>query len=139
MNRFVGNLLDITRLEAGVLKIKKELYDLQDLLGSCLASLGIAAERKKCQGSGPLRPSPDPHGLRAHGPGPGESDGKRPQVFPSRWDHRSGRPDGRECVEIEVADQGPGVPQEHLGRISINFSGSSAPKRSAGTGLGLAH
>jgi len=39
MNRFISNLLDITRLEAGVLKIKKEPYDLQDLLGSCLASL----------------------------------------------------------------------------------------------------
>ncbi len=93
MNRFVGNLLDITRLEAGALKIKKELYDLQDLLGSCLASLESRLKGRKIKIQDPPRPSPHPHGLRSHGPGPGESNGKRPEIFSSRGDDRSGRPD----------------------------------------------
>ena len=47
MNRFISNLLDITRLEAGVLKIKREPYDVQDLLGSCLASLEPRLKERK--------------------------------------------------------------------------------------------
>ena len=39
LNRFVGNLLDMTRLEAGALKLKEELCDIQDLVGCALAAL----------------------------------------------------------------------------------------------------
>src|SRR5712675_3401780 len=36
LNRFVGNLLDMTRLEAGALELKRSLVDLSDVLGTAL-------------------------------------------------------------------------------------------------------
>ncbi len=40
LNRLVGNLLDMSRLEAGALTIRREAYEVQDLLGVTLAELG---------------------------------------------------------------------------------------------------
>jgi two-component system sensor histidine kinase KdpD len=138
MNRFVGNLLDITRLEAGVLKIKKELYDLQDLLGSCLASLESRLKGRRVQIQVPpdlplipmdsvlmaqvlinllenaLKYSP-PHGtIQVSG-----------RVLENR-------------VEIEVADQGPGIPQEFQNKIFDKFFRYKRTEEVGGTGLGLA-
>ncbi len=39
LNRLVGNLLDMTRLESGAMRIKKEACDIQDLVGSALEDL----------------------------------------------------------------------------------------------------
>ena len=39
LNRLVGNLLDMTRLEAGALKIVRQEADIEDLVGSALAQL----------------------------------------------------------------------------------------------------
>jgi two-component system sensor histidine kinase KdpD len=41
-------------------------------------------------------------------------------------------------VEIEVADQGPGVPREHLGQIFNKFFRFKRTEEVGGTGLGLA-
>jgi two-component system sensor histidine kinase KdpD len=43
LNRVVGNLLDMTRLEAGGVGVKLELADVQDVLGTVLENLGGAA------------------------------------------------------------------------------------------------
>ena len=39
LNRFVGNLLDMTRLEAGQVSLKREVCDIQDLAGCAIAAL----------------------------------------------------------------------------------------------------
>jgi two-component system sensor histidine kinase KdpD len=39
LNRLVGNLLDMTRLESGTLKVVRQPADVQDLVGSALAQL----------------------------------------------------------------------------------------------------
>ncbi len=39
LNRLVNNLLDMTKMEAGVLRISKEPCDLRDLIGTCLEQL----------------------------------------------------------------------------------------------------
>jgi len=138
MNRFVGNLLDITRLEAGVLKVKKELYDLQDLLGSCLASLEsrLTGRKTRIQIPPDLPLIPMDSVLMA-------------QVLVNLMENalKYSPPDGiievtgrrgENCVKIEVADQGPGVPQEHLGRIFNKFFRFKRTEEVGGTGLGLA-
>ncbi|MFH1027013.1 MAG: sensor histidine kinase KdpD, partial [Pseudomonadota bacterium] len=38
LNRFVGNLLDMTRIEAGAIRLNVELCDVQDLVGCALAA-----------------------------------------------------------------------------------------------------
>ncbi|MDR3539424.1 MAG: sensor histidine kinase KdpD [Desulfosporosinus sp.] len=40
MNRFVSNLLDMARLESGMLKLKKDWCDLQDIIGVAVNRLG---------------------------------------------------------------------------------------------------
>jgi two-component system sensor histidine kinase KdpD len=138
MNRFVGNLLDITRLEAGVLKIKKELYDLQDLLGSCLAALESRLKGRKIKIQIPpdLPLIPMDSVLMA-------------QVLINLLENalKYSPPDGliivggrvrENRVEIEVADQGPGVPPAHLGQIFNKFFRLKRTEEASGTGLGLA-
>ena len=39
LNRFVGNLLDMTRLESGVLGLKREWIDIGDVIGTALSRL----------------------------------------------------------------------------------------------------
>jgi two-component system sensor histidine kinase KdpD len=39
LNRLVGNLLDMTRLESGALQVKREECDIQDLVGSALGQM----------------------------------------------------------------------------------------------------
>ncbi len=138
MNRFVGNLLEITRLEAGVLKIKKELYELQDLLGSCLGSLEsrLKGRKVKIQIPPDLPLIPMDSVLMA-------------QVLINLLENamKYSPPDGlielngrvrENQVEIEVADQGPGVPREHLDRIFNKFFRFKRTEEVGGTGLGLA-
>ncbi len=47
LNRFVGNLLDMTRLEAGELKMQKAPCDVQDLIGCALAALDRKLEGRQ--------------------------------------------------------------------------------------------
>jgi two-component system sensor histidine kinase KdpD len=138
MNRFVGNLLEITRLEAGVLKIKKELYELQDLLGSCLGSLETRLKGRKIKIQIPpdLPLIPMDSVLMA-------------QVLmnllenalkyspPDGMIEVSGRM-GKDGVEVEVMDQGPGIPPDHLSQIFNKFSRLKRSQDVSGTGLGLA-
>jgi two-component system sensor histidine kinase KdpD len=138
MNRFVGNLLEITRLEAGVLKIKKELYEVQDLLGSCVGSLEsrLKGRRVKIQVPPDLPLIPMDSVLMA-------------QVLmnllenalkyspPGGMIEVSGRM-GKDGVEVQVMDQGPGIPPDHLSQIFNKFSRLKRSPEVSGTGLGLA-
>lgn len=47
LNRLVGNLLDVTRLEAGALRLRIEPCEMQDLIGSALAQLGSAISSRR--------------------------------------------------------------------------------------------
>ena len=46
LNRLVGNLLDMTRLEAGTLRLKVEACDVQDVIGAALSQLREAARSR---------------------------------------------------------------------------------------------
>jgi two-component system sensor histidine kinase KdpD len=138
MNRFVSNLLDITRLEGGALKIKKEPYDVQDLLGLSLNSLEPRLKGKKVTIDIPpdLPLVPMDSVLMA-------------QVIINVLDNalKYSPPGGvieitarirKNQVEIEVADQGPGIPEESLTQVFNKFFRLSRNGEVSGTGLGLA-
>jgi two-component system sensor histidine kinase KdpD len=137
MNRFVSNLLDMTRLEAGALKIKKEPYDVQDLLGSCLGSLEPRLKGKKVKIDIPsdLPLVPMDSVLMA-------------QVMGNVLDNalKYSPPGGmievaarirENWLEIEVADQGPGIPGEYLTQVFNKFSRITRANGTSGIGLGL--
>lgn len=137
LNRFVGNLLDMTRLEAGALQLKREPCDVQDLIGTALGAveprLGETEVSVRLAQELPLV-SLDfvlmlqvlvnllDNALKHARAGGGIEIGARAEQ-------------GR--LVIEVADRGPGVPGEDLARIFDKFYRTPVPEGVGGTGLGL--
>ena len=138
MNRFISNLLDITRLEGGALRIKKEPYDVQDLLGSCMAALEPRLRDRKIKVD-------IPQNL----PLISVDSVLMAQVLINLLDNalKYSPPEGLievvgrmrdEWLEIEVADQGSGIPEKYLGQVFNKFFRLSRTEEAGGTGLGLA-
>lgn len=137
LNRFVGNLLDMTRLEAGAIKLKRELCDIQDLVGCALAALERRIGGRRVD---VLLPTDLPmvrmdmvmmtqvlvnlldNALKYSPPDSGIE-------ISARVD------DGR--LGMEVADHGPGIPEQDLKRVFDKFYRIPVPEGSRGTGLGL--
>jgi two-component system sensor histidine kinase KdpD len=138
LNRLVGNLLDMTRLEAGAVKVKREPLELADLVGTALEQLrGRLGDR-------PLVVDvPDDLPLA-----PGDFvllvqvlvnllDNAIKYSPPQAPIEVRARATG-ETVEIEVADRGPGIPPEDLTRVFDKFYRVQHRGNVTGTGLGLA-
>jgi two-component system, OmpR family, sensor histidine kinase KdpD len=139
LNRFVGNLLDMTRLEAGAIDSKLDFVDIAEIVGAALERAGSVVSRHRVE----VAIAPDLPMVRldavlfeqvlfnlldnaAKYSPPG-----------SRIDLRA-RTDG-DTVVLEVVDEGPGIPQGDLERIFDKFYRVQAQDRQrAGTGLGLA-
>jgi len=143
LNRFVANLLDMTRLESGALTLRREPADVGEVIGSAIARAArvLPADRIR------LELAPGLPALRidvvlfeqalfnlldnaARHAGPNGA------VEIRAWR------DGNE-VRIQVLDDGPGIPAAELERVFEKFyraggSNDRADSRSAGTGLGLA-
>ncbi len=137
LNRFVGNLLDMTRVEAGELKLNKEPADIQDLIGCALAPLEIRLQGRE---------------VRIHVP----ADLPLPQLDmmlmtqvlinllenclkyspPGTPVNVSAKNNGH-CITVTVEDRGPGVPESELERIFEKFYRLPVPEGAGGTGLGL--
>jgi two-component system sensor histidine kinase KdpD len=139
LNRFVANLLDMTRLEAGAIDLKLDLVDIAEIVGAALQRAGSVLAHHRIE----IEIAPDLPMVRldailfeqvlfnlfdnaAKYAPPG-----------SRIDIRA-RHDG-ETVAVEIIDEGPGIPFGDLERIFDKFYRVQAQdRRRAGTGLGLA-
>ncbi|AJE03565.1 sensor histidine kinase [Geobacter pickeringii] len=137
LNRFVGNLLDMTRLEAGAIKLKKELCDVQDLVGCALAALERRIGRRKVGVNLP----PDLPLARMDMV-------LMTQVLVNLLDNALKYSSPESGIEIsartesgtlsmEVADRGPGIPEQDLKRVFDKFYRIPIPEGARGTGLGL--
>jgi two-component system, OmpR family, sensor histidine kinase KdpD len=139
LNRFVSNLLDMTRLESGAIELKLELIDLAEIVGSGLQRAGKVLAGHRVE----VDIAPDLPMLRLDGVLFEQvlfnllDNAAKYSPAGSRIDIRATR-DG-ELVEIEVVDEGPGIPAADLQRIFDKFYRVQAQdRRRAGTGLGLA-
>lgn len=138
MNRFVHNLLDMARLESGMLKLNREWCDIQDIVGVALSRLGESLSDR------PLRIS-----IQQDLPLVQADCVLIEQVLINLLDNAlkysesgsdieiSARREGPQ-VEVAVADQGTEIPEEDLGRIFDKFYRLKSPLQVSGTGLGLA-
>ena len=137
LNHLVGNLLDMTRLEAGSQSVRFEPYDVEDIVGTTLERLSTRLQDRDVRVTIP---------------------GDLPQVsadlvlvvqaLVNVLDNAiKYSPEGSPItitaalvanqVEIAVADRGAGVAQEDLGRIFDKFYRVHRPDNVSGTGLGL--
>jgi two-component system sensor histidine kinase KdpD len=137
LNRFVGNLLDITRLEAGAVRLKEEPCDVQDLVGCAIAAI----ERRLGTRKVVVR-------LQQELPFVTMDMALMTQVLVNLFDNAlkyspiesdieiSAGTDGS-LLTLEVTDCGPGVPEDDLKRIFEKFYRIQVPEGVRGTGLGL--
>jgi two-component system sensor histidine kinase KdpD len=136
LNRLVGNLLDMTRIEAGVLRATEEPCDVQEVISAALDRLGSRLDRRPVTIEAPAVLAPMDFVLMA-------------QVLTNLLDNalkysppgtpidiRARVADG--MLEISVLDRGFGVPKEDLGRIFDKFYRVQRAEGMGGTGLGLA-
>ncbi len=138
LNRLVGNLLDMTRLEAGALHLKREPSDMQDAIGSALEQL-----KRRLRG----------HDVRVDVPN------ELPlvsmdftlivQVLVNLIDNalkyaRRNTPIEIRAraqpnqIQVQVMDRGVGIPSPDLPRVFDKFYRVQHPDLVSGTGMGLA-
>jgi two-component system sensor histidine kinase KdpD len=138
LNRLVANLLDMTRLEAGVLKIHKEWQSVEEIVG---AALGRMARQ--------LQDHPVVTHLQPEMPFVPMDDLLIEQVFVNLLENAAKYAPPASPIElsaavddghlmVEVADRGPGLPPDDLDRVFEKFYRSSNSAGRPGAGLGLA-
>src|SRR6266404_4268891 len=134
LNRLVNNLLDVTRLESGSLRLRREWIPVEELVGVALARLAAPLRERKVTTRLP-EDLPPVHvdGLLVE------------QVFINLIENATkhtpaGQPidvearrEGNEVV-VEIADRGPGLPAGEEQKIFDKFYGVGA---AGGAGLGL--
>jgi two-component system sensor histidine kinase KdpD len=137
LNMLVGNLLDMSRIESGALKPKLEWNILSEIVGSVLARMKHSAEEHKLE-------IDVPESL----PFVSVDYVQMEQVFtnlvsnslkyaPSNTLIRIRANIEGGAIHVQVSNQGPHVPSEHLERIFDKFYRITAADRVTGTGLGL--
>ena len=139
LDRFVGNLLNMTRLDAGVIVPKREAVEVGDLVSTALRrAMPLLKDRVVSTSVEPDLPSLSLDFVLAEqalfnlldNAGKYSAVGARIEVLAHRLDER---------IEIVVRDEGPGIAPEALDRLFEKFyRADDGDRRRAGTGLGLA-
>lgn len=134
----VANLLDMTRLAGGEVRLKRELFPVEELIGAALTALERRLKDRRIE----VTVEPDLPPLSV--------DGTLVQsVLVNLLDNalKYAPADTRlaisavragDAVQLAVEDEGPGVPPEERERIFDKFYRGTTPSRTAGVGLGLA-
>jgi two-component system sensor histidine kinase KdpD len=137
LNMVVGNLLDMSRIEAGALQPRREWNILSEILGGVLVRMHHMLENHKLEidlpEDLPMLPMDYVQIEQVFANLLSNSVKYAPantmiRIQASRRDME---------VLVEVCNQGPQVPQEHLERIFDKFYRITAAERVTGTGLGL--
>ncbi len=137
LNRLVGNLLDMTRLESGALKPTLKPADVQDLVGAALAQMSSQVHGRVLELHIPDNlPSVDiDFVLMVQALVNLIDNALKYSAATSPIEIRAFT--AGEVVMIAVADRGPGIPESGLARIFDKFFRAD-PNGVGGAGLGLA-
>jgi two-component system sensor histidine kinase KdpD len=137
LNMLVGNLLDMSRIESGALKPKREWNILPEIIGSVLVRMKNLAAEHRLEVDVPESLSLVPVDYV-----------QMEQVFTNLLSNslKYAPPNTMVCIRawqedelihVQVSNQGPQVPPEDLERIFDKFYRITAADRVTGTGLGL--
>jgi|WetSurMetagenome_2_1015567.scaffolds.fasta_scaffold01276_3 two-component system, OmpR family, sensor histidine kinase KdpD len=137
LNHLITNLLDVSRIEAGAIKINLQAADVQDLVGAALQQMEGFARNRQIN-----------VGIPAELPCVSVDFGLTVQTLVNVLDNAikysaadssidiSGSQAGND-IYIEVADHGVGIPSQDLIRVFDKFYRIQRPDNATGTGLGL--
>lgn len=138
LNRLVGNLLDMTRLESGALEIKKEPQPVDEIIGSAISYYEDQLANRQIETD---IPADLPMVL---------ADAVLIQQLminllenavkytPSTSSLKFKAKVEGEFIKIEIDDRGPGIPDEQKSQIFKKFVRATDKARTTGAGLGLA-
>ncbi len=137
LNRFVGNLLDMTRLESGALKLKQVPCDVQDVFGCALAALEPQLGKRVIEVRVPswvelvrmdmvLMTQVVINLL---------DNALKYTPVESNIDLTAGL--AGHTLNLTISDRGPGIPEHDLKRVFDKFFRLPVPEGAGGTGLGL--
>jgi signal transduction histidine kinase len=159
LGRLVETLLDLSRVDNGVVPLRRRSFEVRPYLSGVLKEANLTAAARARAGGSPARSRGDvrlhldvsPPDLTAH------ADAERlHQVVANLVDNavKHSPPHGRVTLrarrgaeagslELEVLDEGPGIPESERHRIFERFNRGSVstphgPGSDGGTGLGLA-
>jgi two-component system sensor histidine kinase KdpD len=137
LNTLVGHLLDMSRIEAGVLKPQRAWNDLEEIIGAAAARLKQAARHHRLEinvpDDLPLIPVDFVQIQQVFTNLIGNGLKYAPEGSVIRVEAGLRDPD----AAVRVINHGPPVPDEHLDRIFDKFYRVTAAARVTGTGLGL--
>ena len=137
LNRFVGNLLDMTRIEAGALRLNIEPCDIQELVGCALSAMETRLADRTVLVDLPAGLTLVPLDMvimiqvlvnLLDNANKYAADGSQIEIRASA---------DNDWLSIQVSDRGPGVPEPELARLFDKFYRIAVPERVGGTGLGL--
>jgi two-component system sensor histidine kinase KdpD len=137
LNRLVGNLLNMTRIESGAIKLHLDAEEIQDLIGTALEQLGSRLANRNIQVNIP-----------ADFPLVHLDFTLMTQVLVNVLDNAIKYSSADSTIEvsaqlldtsirIQIADRGVGIPSEDLQRVFDKFYRVQRPESVTGTGLGL--
>jgi len=127
LRRLVEDLMEISRFDAGAESVHAEEVDVAALVRAVVRARGWG-DRVRLEGDG-LRVTSDPRRLERI----------VANLVDNALEHGGSSVSVRiGADEIEVADDGPGIPREHLPHVFERFYKADASRSGSGTGLGLA-
>jgi two-component system sensor histidine kinase KdpD len=137
LNRLVGNLLNMTRLEAGAIHLRREPCDIQDAIGAALEQLGERLAKRPIKVN--LPPDLPLVLLDSALFGQALVNLLDNAVKYSTTDTliEINVSQTQAAVNIEICDRGIGIPSEDLERVFDKFYRVQRPESVSGTGLGL--
>lgn len=137
LNRLVGNLLNMTRIESGAIKLHREPGDVQDLVGTALEQLGKRIEHHHIKVDVP-----------ANFPLISMDFTLMVQVIVNLLENAVKYSLQDSFIEmiasledskarLQILDRGAGIPSDDLSRVFDKFYRVQRPESVSGTGLGL--
>lgn len=137
LNRIVGNLLSMTRIESGAIKLRNEPGDVEDLIGAALEQLGKRLETRKVlvdiPADFPLVPMD--FALVAQALVNILENALKYSPPDSAIEVAASRAD--KTVRLQISDRGVGIPPADLSRVFDKFYRVQRSENVSGTGLGL--
>lgn len=137
LNHLVGNLLEMTRLEAGVRKIKTELCDAQDVVGVALGYLGSRLDPHPIELQVPESLPPVPVDLVLMAQALSNLLDNAARYSPPNKPIRIEAESSPTHLLLKVIDQGPGIVAEDAPRLFEKFYRGRGSAGILGSGLGL--